>query len=628
MKVRLWYYFRSMIGQLILGRTLLLGAIYVVLLSVALWFGYVLRFDFLIPEKYQLQYLGELPLVLLLKLIALLFFGQFGVLLSYFRLPDLYRIVAAMSLSSGVLVVAWYLFPEFPIPPRSVLLGDYICSLIFLGVFRTGLRVYRERMVPDPKGLTKQKRVAIVGAGRTGATLAGELQGRQSVGLRPVVFLDDDRKKWNHRIHGIPVEGQPEDLTRLKGRYGIEGLILAMSSASAKRILEITDIAQKAGISADIMPSMTELATGRVKASRIRPVAIEDLLGRESVNLDADEIRGMIEGKVVLVTGAGGSIGSELSRQINLYAPQRLIVVDQCEVQLYAVDMELRKSGSEGTFTPLIGNVNDETRMREIFRRYEPQVVFHAAAHKHVPIMEYQPAEAIKNNTLGTRTIARIAKEFSVERFILISTDKAINPTNVMGASKRLAEIFIQSLDQSNGGKTRFMAVRFGNVLGSSGSVVPLFRKQIAEGGPVTVTHPEVIRYFMTIPEAAGLVLQCATQASGGEIFVLDMGKPIKIYNLAERMIRLSGFEPVRDIEIRIVGLRPGEKLFEELQHVGETLQPTHHARILRFTGEPYPLDKVEAFFEELVESTFALGEDAIKEKIREFVPEYKPHFQ
>lgn len=616
-----------MTGQLFLGRMVALAVVYTLLLAASLWIGYMLRFDFVVPVGYQAQYISSLPLVILLKLLMLLVFGQFGVLLSYFRLPDLYRVGAALTLASFLLVQVWYLLPEMEVPPRSILLADYLFSMFFLTSFRMSLRIYRERFQQDVKGLAKQKRVAIIGAGLTGANLAYDLLSRAGVGLRPVVFLDDDRKKWRHKLHGIPVIGGTSELESAKARFGIQGIIIAMSTASARRILEITESAQSLGLTTDIMPSVTELATGKVRASRVRPVEIEDLLGRDPVDLDTEDIRALIQEKVVMVTGAGGSIGSELSKQIFGNNPKRLILVERCEVQLYNIETEIRRSGlTNGNLLPLIGDVCDEARMREIFGRYRPQLVFHAAAHKHVPIMEHQPVEALKNNTFGTRQLAILADEFKVERFIFISTDKAINPTNAMGASKRLAEIFIQSYSHAKGGKTRFMAVRFGNVLGSSGSVVPLFRRQIAEGGPVTVTHPEVIRYFMTIPEAAGLVLQCATQAAGGEIFVLDMGKPIKILDLARRMIQLSGYEPEKDIEISFVGLRPGEKLFEELQHVGEKYSSTHHPRILRFTGKPYPLDDVEAFLASLKGKMLELDMDRLKTEIQTFVPEYTPY--
>lgn len=627
MKLRLLNFLGTLTNQLLLGRTLFLCLTYSALFAVSLWIGFLLRFDFVIPAAYQTQYLSGLPTVILVKLVMLFIFGQFGVLLSYFRLPDLYRIAGALTLASVLLVKSWYVFPDLEIPPRSVLLADYICSLFLIAGFRTFLRVYRERAQPDLKGLSKLKRVAIIGAGRTGANLAYDLLSRTGVGLRPVVFLDDDKNKWHHQLHGIPVLGSPDDLASVRNRFGIQGVIIAMSSASAKRILQITEEAQELGMTTDIMPSMTELATGKVRASRVRPVEIEDLLGREPVDLDTDDIRTLILDKVVMVTGAGGSIGSELCRQIALNSPKRLILLERCEVQLYGIEMELQNGRYGGArVLSLIGDVCDEDRIREIMERYRPNIVFHAAAHKHVPIMEHQPVEAIKNNTFGTGKLARVANETGVERFILISSDKAINPTNVMGASKRLAEITIQSLNERPDVTTRFMAVRFGNVLGSSGSVVPLFRKQISEGGPVTVTHPEVIRYFMTIPEASGLVLQCATQGAGGEIFVLDMGKPVKILDLARRMIQLSGYEPEKDIEISFIGLRPGEKLFEELQHVGEEYTPTHHPRILRFTGTPYPTSEVDAFLGKLKAEMGQMDADRLKGEIHAFVPEYTPY--
>jgi FlaA1/EpsC-like NDP-sugar epimerase len=616
-----------LLSQLALARMLLLAVVYGVLFTISLWAAYLLRFDFLIPLNYQTEYLSALPGIILVKLFMLWAFGQFGILLSYFRLPDLYRIGGALTASVLLFTQAWYIFSHWAVPPRSVLMADYMFSLILVSIFRMSLRVYRERYMTDQGDRKKRKRVAIIGAGLNGANLAYELVSRHSMGLRPILFLDDDRKKWRHKVHGIPVFGSPDSLEECRRRFSLDGIIIAMSSAPARRILELTDAAQKLGLTIDIIPSMTELATGKVQASRVRPVEIEDLLGRNPVDLDTDDIRSLIQNKVVMVTGAGGSIGSELCRQIFNNNPSRLILIERSEPSLYGIEMELRSTGlTNGNLVALIADIIDEARMREIFVRYKPSLVFHAAAHKHVPIMEHQPVEALKNNSFGTRKLAMLASEHKVERFILISTDKAINPTNVMGASKRLAEIFILSYNQAQKGDTRFMAVRFGNVLGSSGSVVPLFRKQIVAGGPVTVTHPDVIRYFMTIPEASGLVLQCATQAEGGEIFVLDMGKPIKIIDLARRMIKLSGYEPDKDIEISFVGLRPGEKLFEELQHLGEKYSATHHDRILRFTGKPYPLEEVEAFLDQLGREMCSKDADALKEEIQSFVPEYTPY--
>lgn len=628
MKSRLREFLQMIRNRALLVRALVLAVLYGFLFALGLWAAYWLRFDFAVMPVYQDQYLEALPWVVLIKLLFLYAFGQFGSLLSHFRLPDLYRITGALSFSSVLFVVLWYLFPDWELPPRSILLADYILGLLLVGGFRTALRVYWERTQPGIGGM-RQKRVAIIGAGRTGADLAYDLLSRSVAAIRPMVFLDDDAGKWYHRLHGLEVAGSPDQLEEIVGRYALEGIIIAMSSASAKRILEVTEQARALGLTTEIMPSMTELAMGKVRASRIRPVEIEDLLGREPVDLDSADIRSLIQQKTILVTGAGGSIGSELCRQIARNNPQRLILLDQAEGQVYAIEMELRRRAYVGAnLVPLVANICDKERLEEIFRRYRPQIVFHAAAHKHVPMMEHQAEEAIKNNVFGTIQLADVSGKYGVERFILISSDKAINPTNVMGVTKRLSEIFIQSLHESGATPTRFMAVRFGNVLGSSGSVVPLFRKQIAEGGPVTVTHPDVIRYFMTIPEATGLVLQCATQGSGGEIFVLDMGEPIRIADLARRMIKLSGFEPDRDIEIEFIGLRPGEKLYEELQAVGESYSSTHHPRILRFTGQPYPIEAVRAFMEALRERLRGADGDQLKREIKAFVPEYVPYFE
>lgn len=627
MKSRFQELIETLRNRTLLIRALVLGTIYSVLFAVGLWVAYWLRFDFAVLPTYQDQYLLVLPFVVLIKLVFLFIMGQFGSLLSYFRLPDLYRITAALSFSSVLMVLCWYAFPDWDLPPRSILLADYVLGLLLVGGFRTALRVYWERTQPNGMVRVRQKRVAIIGAGQTGANLAYDLLSRASVGLRPMVFLDDDSGKWHHRLHGLEVAGGPEDLETFVERFDLKGIIIAMSSASAKRIAEVTKLARDLGLSTDIMPSMTELATGKVRASRIRPVEIEDLLGREQVDLDSEDIRSLIQDRVVMVTGAGGSIGSELCRQIARNNPKRLLLLDQSEGHVYSIEMELRENAYVGAnLIPLVADICDLERIEDLFERYRPEILFHAAAHKHVPLMEHQPEEALRNNTLGTVGLADLSIKHGVERFILISSDKAINPTNVMGVTKRLAEIYIQSLNKSGDLKTRFLAVRFGNVLGSSGSVVPLFRKQIAEGGPVTVTHPDVIRYFMTIPEAVGLVLQCATQGTGGEIFVLDMGKPIRIVDLARRMIELSGLTPDVDIEVQFVGLRPGEKLFEELQGVGESYSETHHPRILMFTGSPYPLEKVREFMAALPLRIREVDGDQLKRHVQAFVPEYTPY--
>ncbi|MEO8429512.1 MAG: nucleoside-diphosphate sugar epimerase/dehydratase, partial [Verrucomicrobiota bacterium] len=422
------------------------------------------------------------------------------------------------------------------------------------------------------------------------------------------------------------VFGRPEDLLNQKLNLELEEIIIAMPSASAKRIGEVIKILQQARLKFEIVPSLDQLATGQVKVSQLRSVEIQDLLGREPVELQTENIRKTLENRVVMVTGAGGSIGSELCRQIASFNPQRLLLVEQSEVQLFLVEQELNDLGYGGIILALVADILDDPRMRYIFERFHPQIIFHSAAHKHVPMMESQPSEAIKNNTLGTVHIAELSLEYGVDLFIQISTDKAINPTNVMGATKRLAEIFLQALHASNPTRSKFIAVRFGNVLGSSGSVIPTFNKQIAAGGPVKVTHPDVTRYFMTIPEAVGLVLQSAAQGSGGEIFVLDMGKPIKIVDLARQLIELNGLKPDEDIQIEFTGLRPGEKLFEELSHKIENVTPTNHPKIMRFVTTPLSLSEVRKLLEELNRELHHAEPNQIKLLLRQAVPEYHPY--
>jgi FlaA1/EpsC-like NDP-sugar epimerase len=376
----------------------------------------------------------------------------------------------------------------------------------------------------------------------------------------------------------------------------------------------------------EIVPSYAQLITGQVQISQIRPVEIQDLLGRDPVNLSTEKINDLVKGKVVMVTGAGGSIGSELCRQLTGYHPLRLLLVERCEGQMFQIEQELLNLGCGSQIVPLVADILDDKRLRSIFECFRPQLIFHAAAHKHVPMMEHQPFEAFRNNTIGTQELAKLSGEFGVERFILISTDKAINPTSAMGAAKRLAELYVQALQRPDGTSTKFMAVRFGNVLGSSGSVIPTFKKQIAAGGPVTVTHPEVTRYFMTVSEAVGLVLQSATQSQGGEIFVLDMGKSMKIVDVARQLIELSGLKPDIDIEIIFTGLRPGEKLFEETRHNTENMVPTDHPKIMRFVGEPLPLESLRQGLLNIREKAAGMDANQVKLEIQKLIPEYKPH--
>ncbi|HEY4248061.1 MAG TPA: nucleoside-diphosphate sugar epimerase/dehydratase [Lacunisphaera sp.] len=607
-------------------RQILLAAAYLLALVVSLWLAFQLRFDFKVPQEYLLHsgwiFLGLVGT----KFLLLLMFGQFGSLLSYFGIHDLGKILGA-CLSAAILALgAWFWLGVLYAPPRAVIVTDCLSSILILCGFRLLLRLAREGFFKRNANGKAHKRVAVIGAGDVGATLVRDFQIRRGLGMIALAFFDDDKKKWGISLHGVSVQGPPEHLPIYVKDQKLDEVIIAMPSASGRRIREIVSLLHQLHLRFEIVPSYEQLATGKVRVSQIRSVEIQDLLGRTQVNLQTNRIRDLVRDRVILVTGAGGSIGSELCRQIAANGPRQLLLVERSEFLLFQIEQELRQLGFGSEIVPLVADIMDESRMTGIFRRFSPKVIFHAAAHKHVPMMEIQPTEAFRNNSIGTRQLAELAAAHSVDRFVLISTDKAINPTNVMGATKRIAELFIQSLQRHGQSKTKFMAVRFGNVLGSSGSVIPTFNKQIAAGGPVTVTHPDVTRYFMTVNEAVGLVLQSATLGEGGEIFVLDMGQPMKISDLARQLIELSGLEPDVDIEIQYTGLRPGEKLFEELNHNTENHLPTEHPRIMRFASEPRPLDQLRDELSALHAYSVTVDSGAVKLAIQKLVPEYQPY--
>jgi FlaA1/EpsC-like NDP-sugar epimerase len=607
-------------------RFMVLLLLYALELSASLWLAYALRFDFLVAPNYQQERFFVFLWLVPLQLVLLGAFRQLNTLLAFFSTPDLVRMFQALSIPSLVAVAVWLGWGQGYAPPRGVIVLDFVLALVGLSGIRLGLRTLRESASAPCNGNGyHKKRVGIIGAGDAGALLAHELSLKRGYGLEPVAFFDDDKNKWHSRVHGIAVAGPPERLLESNGKFGIEEVIIAMPSASAKRIGEIVRILREARLPCKTVPSLDQLALGQVKVSQLRNVEVQDLLGRERVELETFNIRNVLLGKVVMVTGAGGSIGSELCRQIVSYHPKLLVLLERSEPSLFQIEQELIGLGHGVRVIPLVGDILDRPRMKHIFSMFQPQVIFHAAAHKHVPMMESQPGEAVKNNTLGTAQLADMAMAFGVEQFILISSDKAINPTSVMGATKRLAEMYIQSLSAAHNHRTKFMAVRFGNVLGSSGSVIPLFQKQIAEGGPVKVTHPEMTRYFMTIPEASMLVLRSAALGSGGEIFVLDMGKPVKIVDLARRMIELSGLKPDEDIQIEFIGVRPGEKLFEELSHEGENFVPTAHSKILRFVSAPCELPYVQNILADFTKRLDHAGAEELKRMLRKVVPEYAP---
>ena len=607
-------------------RTAILLVAYAVVVLCSRWLSYQLRFDFSVPAEHEAAMWGNWAWELAFELLFLFTFGQFSVLLSFFSLPDLSRLCLATGLATTVQLAACYCGLNYLVSARGVLLIDWVIVTLGLASVRVAFRVILGRMRARnllPR-CPKQRRVAIVGAGDVGAQLAKDLLARDC-GMLPVAFFDDDRGKWKADVHGLPVIGAPEWLPRLARDLRLDAAVIAMPSASVQRVSEVVRLIREAALVCESVPSYYQLATGQVKVTQVRPVDIEDLLGREPVNLNTANILQMLSGKGVMVTGAGGSIGAELCRQTLAFGAGRVLLVEQCEVQLFQIEQELIRLGYGGRIVPLIADVVDAPRMNQIFEQYRPHTLLHAAAHKHVPMMESQPGEAVKNNALATARLAGLAQRHGVERFVLISTDKAVNPTNVMGCTKRLAELFVQAMHHANGGATRFMAVRFGNVLGSSGSVVPLFTRQIAAGGPVTVTDPGVTRYFMTIPEAVGLVLQCGAQGLGGEIFVLDMGKPVKIVDMARQMIELSGLRPDHDIQIEFTGLRPGEKMFEEICLDAEHHQPTVHPRIHRFVGAPVALESIRGALEHLEKEIPRRTPAELKGLLKTIVPEYVP---
>lgn len=591
------------------------------LINAAAFLALFVRFEFDFEQLRQSGYmdglvtyswlntLGSLLIFYLMKL--------YDSLWEFASTAELFRVFVASVISAGVCVVGMMML-KISMPRSFVLLYagalTALCSALRL-LYR---ELRRARMRSD--GGIRQKRTMLIGGGQAGSMVLREFQFSAHSENNVVCIIDDDRSKHGSYMRGVKIVGGRDDILQMAEKYGVEEIVLAIPSASRRERLDILDICHLTGCSLRTLPGLYQLANGEVSIQSIKHVDIEDLLGRDTVKTDLNEVKAYVQDKVVLVTGGGGSIGSELCRQAAAMEPKQLIVFDIYENNAYDLQMELRHRHPELDLVVLIGSVRDETRVNNIFAKYHPDLVCHAAAHKHVPLMEDSPFEAIKNNVFGTYNVARAADRFGTQRFILISTDKAVNPTNVMGASKRICEMVVQTVNERS--KTEFVAVRFGNVLGSAGSVIPLFRKQIKEGGPVTVTHKEVIRYFMTIPEAVQLIFQANAYANGGEIFVLDMGEPVKIDDLARNMIRLSGFEPDVDIKIEYTGLRPGEKLYEELLMSGEGLKKTKNDLI--YIGSEVDFDKVE--FEESLMELKAINETserALRDKIAQIVPTY-----
>ena len=591
------------------------------LINAAAFLALFVRFEFDFEQLRQSGYLNGLVtyswLNTLGSLLIFYLMKLYDSLWEFASTAELFRVFIASVISAGVCVVGMMML-KISMPRSFVLLYagalTALCSALRL--------LYRElrRARMRSHGGIRQKRTMLIGGGQAGSMVLREFQFSAHSENNVVCIIDDDRSKHGSYMRGVKIVGGRDDILQMAEKYGVEEIVLAIPSASRRERLDILDICHLTGCSLRTLPGLYQLANGEVSIQSIKHVDIEDLLGRDTVKTDLNEVKAYVQDKVVLVTGGGGSIGSELCRQAAAMGPKQLIVFDIYENNAYDLQMELRHRHPELDLVVLIGSVRDEARVNNIFAKYHPDLVCHAAAHKHVPLMEDSPFEAIKNNVFGTYNVARAADRFGTQRFILISTDKAVNPTNVMGASKRICEMVVQTVNERS--KTEFVAVRFGNVLGSAGSVIPLFRKQIKEGGPVTVTHKEVIRYFMTIPEAVQLIFQANAYANGGEIFVLDMGEPVKIDDLARNMIRLSGFEPDVDIKIEYTGLRPGEKLYEELLMSGEGLKKTKNDLI--YIGSEVDFDKAE--FEESLMELKAINETSereLRDKIAQIVPTY-----
>jgi FlaA1/EpsC-like NDP-sugar epimerase len=596
-------------------------------LTVAFLAAYLLRFEFALePEELEALQL-QLPWVVAIQLVALALFGVYRFIWRYIGMREIRAFLGAAAGSAAPLLLGRFLLPENLSAwriPLSVIVIDTLLAfggVLGLRTLRRALFEFREKRERALGGSGSPRKPALlVGAGRAGVLAAREIVGRGDMELDIRGFVDDDRSKQGSVIHGFRVLGNTEDLPRLVKELGIVQVVITIARISRPDILRIIDICHKTSVKLRIIPGLYEILQGKVQVTRIRNVQIEDLLGREPVSLDEKQVGQFLAGKVVMVTGAGGSIGSELARQVARFHPSSLLLVERAEFALFEIDQELRRAWPELSIVPLVADVGEEVRIRSVVATHRPQVILHAAAHKHVPMMEANPAEAIKNNVLATRLLGELAGQYGVESFVLISTDKAVRPSSVMGASKRVAELVVQDLGRRY--PTRYLAVRFGNVIGSAGSVVPIFREQIRRGGPVTVTHPDMRRYFMTIPEASQLVLQAGAMGQGGEIFILDMGEPVRILDLAVAMITLTGLKPFEEMDIIFTGLRPGEKLYEELELFGEEITKTRHPKIYIGRLGSYSADEVNLTLRRLAELAQEQQGDAIRMALNSLLPE------
>jgi FlaA1/EpsC-like NDP-sugar epimerase len=591
-----------------------------VLINLAYILSLYYRFSYNIPKHYLNNYIKNMGLMILIYLLIYITFGIYKSLW-VFAGTDEFLIAIAGGVLAGLLNAVFSSLMGRELPVSVHILATVLSTLLVCG-FRITFRIYRRVLIMVGRAEKKQAtRVMIIGAGSAGALILKEMKMHKGINYIPVAVIDDNPLKKGTTISGIKVHGDRYMISQIAKEKMVETIIIAIPTLEGDDKKEIIEICKSTGCKLKLVPGVYEIINDRYLLNKVRDVDVEDLLGREAIKLDTEGISDYIENKVVLVTGGGGSIGSELCRQISRFKPKQLIILDVYENNAYDLQNELKYRYPSLNLKVLIASVRDKKRLESIFSIYGPEVVFNAAAHKHVPLMEDNPSEAIKNNVFGTLNLAECADKHGVKRFVMISTDKAVNPTNIMGASKRMCEMIVQAMDKIS--ETEFVAVRFGNVLGSNGSVIPLFKKQIANGGPITLTHKDITRFFMTIPEASQLVLQAGAFAKGGEIFVLDMGKPVRIYDLARDLIRLSGLEPERDIRIKVTGLRPGEKLYEELLMDEEGLGETRHEKI--FVGRPMfdSIDELRVKLEELRVVVETYKKEEIKDKVGEIVPTY-----
>jgi FlaA1/EpsC-like NDP-sugar epimerase len=605
--------------------------LHLLLVPLGYYMAFALRFDFRPPDRHIELFWRTVPYLMVLRMASFAIFGLFHGWWRHVGMRDLIDLVRATTLSSVLLLLALFMTGDLTraaagaeMLPRSVLVLDWITALVLFGGLRFGVRAFREERLL-PWRARRGKRALIIGAGTAAERLLRETQREGESEICPVAMVDDDPDKRGMRLHGVPVAGTTRDLKALVSSNGIKLLVIAIPSATRGEMRDIVEACLETGVDFKIVPSVRELLDGRARLGELRKVQIEDLLGRDTIDLGVEGPRGDLEGRTVMVTGGAGSIGSELARQVAGFAPRRLLVLDQAESPLYFTNLELRAAHPELEIIPIIADVTDAARMESVFARHRPDFVFHAAAYKHVPLMEDNPVEAVRNNVIGTLTVSQAAARYGAEKFVLISTDKAVYPSSVMGATKRLAEQIVLGWPALRAAETDFRAVRFGNVLGSDGSVIPVFKRQLAAGKPITVTHPEVTRYFMTIPEAVQLVLQSAALPDAqGRICMLEMGEPVRIVELAENLIRLSGLEPYTDVPIVFTGLRPGEKLHEELMEAREATVPTAISKVrVVQTVEP-EAEALTSGLDRLAAAAVGSAED-ILDAIRGLVPECVP---